>query len=266
MYFEVKMKLHPGYEKRPNDPRFVDCVKTPLSEEEATYYLKTAWKNVLGTEPTVDSLALLWAKSLGETGRWKLLRNNNWGNIKKKPQWKFTSYKAGEILKGKHQMFYPYHPQTHFAAWDTPLEGAEAYIKLISDPKGRYYKAWQEVVGSGDPVKYTLELKKAGYFTAKLEIYTKGMVRLTSEFKKKADRLMAWEPEPELDSETSDVDVELEEDEVQVTIKDEEVEIDLDLDDLEEEVVEDVKQTNAPTIWAMILAFLSRIFLFWQKK
>lgn len=192
------MKLHPGYEERPTDPKFRDCVKTPLTEEEATYYLKTAWKNIFGVYPTVNSLALLWAQSLGETGRWKLLRNNNWGNIKKRDEWNYTSYEAGEVLNGKHEMFYPYHPQTLFAAWDAPLEGAEAYIRFLSERR-RYAKAWAEVM-AGDPVQYCIELKKAGYFTADLDHYTKGVVRLTNEFKSKADRLMAWEPpvpEPE---------------------------------------------------------------------
>lgn len=199
------MKLHPGFEKRPDDPLFVDSVKTPLTEEEATYYLKTAWKNIYGEYPSVKSLALLWAQSLGETGRWKLLRCNNWGNIKRRKKdktLKWTSYEAGENLtiNGKfgHYMFYPYHPQTHFAAWDDPLSGAEYYIRFVSQRK-RYKKAWAQVI-KGDPIAYTKELKKAGYFTADLDHYIKGMVALTNEFKRKADKLMAWEPpqpEPE---------------------------------------------------------------------
>jgi len=190
------MRLHPGYEQRPNDPNFIDCVKTPLTEEEATYYLKTAWKKIYGIYPSINSLALLWAQSCGETGRWKLLRCNNWGNIKRRKNdhtLKWTSYDAGEVLAdGKHHMFYPYHPQTHFAAWENPLDGAEYYIRFLSGRK-RYKKAWIEVM-IGDPITYCAELKKAGYFTADLQHYTKGVVSLTNEFKRKAERLMAWEP------------------------------------------------------------------------
>jgi len=188
------MKLHPGYEKRPDDPKFMDSRKTPLTEEEAAYYLRTAWKNIYGVYPLKNNLALLWAQSLGETGRWKLLRCNNWGNIKRRGDWKWTSYDAGEYINGKHQMFYPYHPQSHFAAWDGPLEGAEAYIRFLSQ-RNRYKKAWVELM-AGDPVAYCRELKKAGYFTDTLEHYTRGVVRLTNEFKRKADKLMAWEPPP----------------------------------------------------------------------
>lgn len=193
------MRLHPGYEKRPDDPRFVDSVVTPLTEAEATYYLRTAWKKIYGVYPSTNALALLWAQSAGETGRWNLLRCNNWGNIKKRDDWKYTSYDAGEVLTingvTKQYMFYPYHPQTFFAAWDTPLEGAEAYIRFLSQRK-RYKKAWVELM-AGDPVAYCRELKAAGYFTADLAHYTRGVTRLTNEFKSKADTLMAWEPEPE---------------------------------------------------------------------
>lgn len=188
--------LHKGYEKRPDDPRFVDCVVTPLTEAEATYYLKKAWEKIYGSYPSKDSLALLWAQSAGETGRWKLLRCNNWGNIKKRDEWKYTSYEAGEVLTiggvTKQYMFYPYHPQTFFAAWDSPLDGAEAYIKFLSQ-RTRYQRAWNELM-AGDPVAYCRELKAAGYFTADLAHYTKGVVRLTDEFKRKAESLMSWEP------------------------------------------------------------------------
>jgi len=190
------MKLHPGYEKRPNDLNFVDNITTPLTEAAATYYLKTAWNRIYGSYPDLNVLALLWAQSAGETGRWKLLRCNNWGNIKKHGDCKYTSYDAGEVLTlngvTKQYIFHPYHPQTFFAAWDTPLDGAEAYIKFLSQ-KTRYKKAWIELM-KGNPVTYCKELKKAGYFTANLNHYTQNVVRLTNEFKRKSKILMKWEP------------------------------------------------------------------------
>ena len=80
------MKLDSKYNKRPDDPNFMDSKNTPLTESEATYYLKNAWKNIYGVYPSIDSLALLWAQSAGETGRWKYLRCNNWGNIKRRKE------------------------------------------------------------------------------------------------------------------------------------------------------------------------------------
>jgi len=193
------MRLDPKYNTRPDDPKFMDAKETPLTEGEATYYLKTAWKNIYGDFPTTNSLALLWAQSCGETGRWKMLRCNNWGNIKKRKNNKtlnWTSYDAGEnmTIAGVfgHYMFYPYHPQTHFVAFDNPLDGADYYIRFLSQRK-RYRRAWAEVM-SGDPVAYSRELKKAGYFTADLDHYTRGVVSLTKEFKRKSDDLLAFAP------------------------------------------------------------------------
>ncbi|MDP2685233.1 MAG: hypothetical protein Q8P20_09450 [bacterium] len=199
------MKLQPGFETRPDDPNFIDVIDTPLTESEATYYLNMAWYNIYGTYPAINSLALLWAQSAGETGRWKFLRCNNWGNIKRikgDADLCWTSYEAGEVINGKHIMFYSYHPQTHFAAWLSPLEGAEYYIRFLSQ-RTRYKKAWNQVI-AGDPVAYCSELKKAGYFTASLSHYTKGVVSLTNEFKRKASVLTAWSP-PEVVMGTAEV-------------------------------------------------------------
>ncbi len=243
------MRLHPGYEDRPADPRFMDSVKTPLTEEEATYYLKEAWKKVYGIYPGTNSLALLWAQSAGETGRWKFLRCNNWGNIKKRDDWRWTSYDAGEVINGKHQMFYPYHPQTHFAAWEDPLDGAEAYIRFLSERK-RYAKAWLEVL-AGDPIAYCKELKKAGYFTADLAHYTKGVVRLTNEFKSKAHKLMVYRPpEPEPAPEPKPEPI---------------LEPEPPLDPEPEPVPSEPAPEPPKGILSALLKILSKIFSFWKK-
>lgn len=233
------MKFHPGYEKKPTDPNFVKCKPTPLSEEEATYYLREAWREVVGSYPSKNSLALLWAQSLGETGRWKSLRNNNWGNIKRRKEiQKWTSYPAGEFLNGEHKMFYPYHPQTHFAAWDTPLEGAKAYIRFLSQ-NPNYSRAWVEVL-AGDPVQYCVELKKAGYFTAPLDHYTKGIISLVKEFKSKYDQLISWkpevpEPEPEPEPEPKEFSTNLPQN-------------------------SSIEKTMKQSLWLTILNFLRKIF------
>lgn len=191
------MKLHPGYEVRPTDPNFMDMEVTPLTEAQATYYLREAWYALYGLYPSLDSLAILWAQTALETGRWKLLRCNNWGNIKKNTRYSkhWTSYDAGEFLNGKHQMFYPYHPQTFFAAWTSAIEGASGYLEFLSKRK-RYSNAWIELI-KGDPVAYCRELKAGGYFTAPLDKYTALVVRLCNEFKKKSDALLSWCPPTE---------------------------------------------------------------------
>lgn len=181
------------YETKPNDPLFIDDVLTPLSESEATYYLREAYKVVLGSYPSIDSLAILWAQTALECARWKSLHFNNWGNIKKLPGIRYTSFKCNEVINGKLQWFYSYHPQTFFAAWESHLDGASAYLSFLAN-RSRYARAWEQIK-AGDAVQYCTELKKAGYFTADLGQYTRGVVSLTNEFKKKSATLLAWKPE-----------------------------------------------------------------------
>ena len=183
--------------------------------------MREAWKEMHGIYPSKNTLAIVWSQVVLETGRNtdrvenSMMRNYNYGNIKKNldysPNW--TSYDAGEFLGGKHQMFYPYHPQTHFAAWKTPLDGALGYLNFLKNRK-RYANAWIELK-AGDAVGYVKELKAGGYFTAPLDQYTKVVVRLTNEFKGKYDKLMAWqppepvipEPEPAPEPEPEPIDI-----------------------------------------------------------
>ena len=180
-----------------------------LSENEAALALRDAWQRYYNNLPNNRQLALLWAQSALETGRWKIIRNNNFGNIKKKhakPNWNikddghlFTMFATGENLwnqklgKSEYHWFEPPDPQTHFRAYRTATDGAEDYIKFVSQRK-RYVKAWQMVL-AGDPEGFSHELKVAGYYTASEALYTKGIVRLTNEFLRKAESLLAWKPE-----------------------------------------------------------------------
>ena len=192
------MKLDPKYNKKPDDPGFLDMEITPLTEEQATYHLREGWYKLYESYPSNNTLAILWAQTALETGRWSMLRNNNWGNIKRRSSIQYwTSYEAGEYLnKGdglKHYMFYPYHPQTHFSAWKTASDGAKGYIEFLLSKK-RYEKAAVELI-AGDPVTYCAELRKGGYFTAPLDHYTSIVVKLFKEFHSKSERLLAWKPE-----------------------------------------------------------------------
>ena len=188
---------------------YTPTIVKKLSEAEATYGLREAWKKIYGNYPNNKQLALLWAQSCLETGRWKVIRNYNFGNIKKKfanPKYKitddghkFTMFATGENLwnnttkKTEWHWFEPPHLQTAFRAYGSLVAGAEDYIRFVSQKK-RYVKAWAEVL-KGDPKAYSHELKVAGYYTAPEELYTKGVVRLTEEFLKKADVLTKYKPE-----------------------------------------------------------------------
>jgi len=207
------------------DKQYIPLQITELSEGEAAVALRNAWKRIYKSYPSNKSLALLWAQSALETGRWSIIRNYNFGNIKKRhanPKYKitddgqlFTMFRCGEIINKKQVMFDPPHIQTHFRAYKTSTDGAEDYIRFVSK-KSRYAKAWQEVI-KGNPEAYSKELSLAGYYTASVSLYTKGVVRLTNEFNKKAKKLLSWKPTKpvEIESEETFTEEELKEVRVQ---------------------------------------------------
>ena len=184
--------LDPIYNIRPTDEMFVDCVATPLSEGQATYCLNLAWIKLFDSAPSINSLAILWSQSCLETGRWKLLRNHNWGNIKKVSGEKYTSYFCSEVLNGINVNFYSYNPQTFFGSWDSALDGAVFYINFVAN-RPRYKKAWV-ALQEGNPTKYVTELKNGGYFTAPLNSYLATVMKLYNEFLSRKEELLAWQP------------------------------------------------------------------------
>jgi len=191
--------------------KLIDDFVKQISEGEAAFSLREGWKSLYNSYPSADSLALLWSQWALETGRGKVIHCYNFGNIKKRyanPKYNITDdghdwcmFRCSEIIKGKEEWFDPPHIQTHFRAYDSSIKGATDYIRFVSQ-RSRYKDAWQQVL-AGSPVGYSHELKKAGYYTASETLYTKGIVRLTNEFKGKYDKLMQWTP-PEIDGTTSE--------------------------------------------------------------
>lgn len=179
-----------------NHPQYIEDKLTHLSEAEAAYGLREAWKELFGSYPPDKTLALLWSQTALETERFKSLRCYNWGNIKKKHSpddgHYFTMYYCSEIINNKEQHFHPPHEQTHFRAYVDVVSGAKDYLSLLSTKK-RYQQTWQ-ALKLGDPVLFVAELKKGGYFTAGLERYTKAVVSLTNEFLRRKNKLLKWDP------------------------------------------------------------------------
>jgi hypothetical protein len=176
------------------DNLLVDAVDTRLSESELTYALKEGWKLNFNQQPNIDSLAILWSQVCLETARGSKCKNFNFGNIKKTKDHKYCMFRCNEVINGKIEWFDPPHPQTHFNAYDNSVLGAQEYINFISK-RERYKLAWEQLL-KGDPVRYCMELKKAGYFTADLVHYTKGVSSLFMEFKKRQEELMSFKPKP----------------------------------------------------------------------
>lgn len=178
---------------------------TTLTEEEAAYALNEAWNNLYGYYPHVDSLSILWAQSALETGRWKIIHCYNFGNIKKTEGHDYCMFRCSEVLNGKNIYFDPPHTQTHFNAYEDATAGATEYLEFISK-RPRYKSAWDQVK-LGNPNKYCAELRLAGYFTADLISYTKGVVSLVNEFKKKYNTFSSLKQNQEIIPIATNVDI-----------------------------------------------------------
>lgn len=170
-----------------DEKKFVEAKKTILSEEEAILALRNAWKEVLGSFPSNETLAIIVAQTALETGRWKSMYNYNWGNVKSLPNdghlW--TMFKCSEIIKGKEIFFEPPHDQTKFKAHLSSKDGAVFHISFLNGKK--YNKALQYAI-KGNVEPYITELCKIGYFTASLSLYLKSMKSLNNEFLQKISK------------------------------------------------------------------------------
>jgi hypothetical protein len=152
--------------------------------------LRSAWIKVLNFEPTINSLAVLFAQITLECGpNLKYCKWYNCGNIKSLPNdgrcW--TAFRCNEIINGVNQYYDPPNPICNFRAFKTPEEGFVDYIQFLAQKKN-YAKAWQEVI-NGNPATYVHQLKAAWYFTATEESYLKGVVSIFNQFIKKYGNL-----------------------------------------------------------------------------
>lgn len=186
---------------------------TPLTFDEASTALAAALRDALGGKPVPrETLALACAKSALETGRWRAIWNNNFGNIKAGEQYagNYCTIELNEVLDGKVVWFSPRgrldrkggtvvaepfndppgHPQTRMRAYANRFDGAISYVNFVAG--GRYAAAFARLL-AGDAAGYVHALKVAGYFTADEATYAKGVVSLQKEF---IGKLAGQNPEP----------------------------------------------------------------------
>jgi hypothetical protein len=181
---------------------YVEPQLTPLTFEDAAQAMRWALTDDATKQaPSDETLALALAKTALETGRWKAIWNDNWGNIKAGDKYvgMYTCIVLNEVLNGKVVWFAPNgqlsagrgtpvvgaplavppgHPQTRMRAYANQYDGALAYVEFVKG--GRYAAAWQKLL-AGDAVGYVHALKVAGYFTADEATYTKAVVALQKE-------------------------------------------------------------------------------------
>lgn len=181
------------------------CRATPVTPEQVFLALGTAWQLLTGSPPDRKVLHILHAQSALETGHWKSVFNYNLGGAKKHGECDWTyfttterlshpvadkliaSSKPGEVtvlkvddkfktvkVSGKQSM-------NCFASWEDLDSAAKDHLALLFR---RFPKAVDQAK-KGDPKGYVRELKRAGYFTASEEEYSKIVESISKSYEKK---------------------------------------------------------------------------------
>lgn len=165
---------------------YVHARLTPMSFEAAAEAMRAALRDALGgADPSRSCLALALAKCALETGRFRSIWNNNWGNIKAGPSYvdMYCCIELNEVLDGKVVWFGPKgrldkrggkviaehcedppgHPQTRMRAYANRFDGAFSYVDFMCSP--RFVPAFERMK-VGDSAGMVHLMKVTRYFTA----------------------------------------------------------------------------------------------------
>lgn len=141
---------------------------TVITPELAAQALSDGYKQVTGSKPTKEILALLVGQSALETGNWKAIHNYNFGNFKAAPgDRNYQYFRCSEIINGQEVFFDPPDPACKFAAYLTADQGAAAYVKGLKN-RSNWWNGLQTGTVSGFIDGLTTAPK---YFTASPSLY-----------------------------------------------------------------------------------------------
>jgi flagellum-specific peptidoglycan hydrolase FlgJ len=146
--------------------------KTPVSQEEATTYIDSAFQRVFGGKPTPKQLAILVAQSAFETGWWKDMYNYNYGNIKGYGPSGLTTRLPTTEGYGKTKISIV----DGFRAYADAFEGVDDYLELLRD---KYPKA-SECMKKEDVDGFVRELQ-GHYFTGSPSAYKSAVNKIVKQ-------------------------------------------------------------------------------------
>lgn len=175
--------------------------KTVVTRQDMANAIFWAWHRYFGDYPSKATVQVLMAQWALETGEGKSMHNFNVGNVKSREGdgydytyfscWERLSKTRAEAMQAaspgtvkitKYEpnkavckvWFYPKHPACRFRAFKTLEEGLINHLAILSNHKS-FKKAWPAVRG-GDPRRFAELLKQAGYYTATVQSYLKGVM------------------------------------------------------------------------------------------
>lgn len=160
----------------------VPKTNTPVSDAQMAQAIINVWRRMFGTAPSKEQVYMIMAQNAIETGgKRESMHNYNVGNIIVGStdhdyflggDWMYTD-KSETKKKNITQKF---------RAYNSLEDGVEDYLKVLSGMK-RYAPAWQHIMHP-DIQAYSKALHDAGYYGAKEEVYTKGLMAQFGRFNK----------------------------------------------------------------------------------
>lgn len=155
---------------------------TPMTADEASKALSTAYKSVTGSLPNAKVLGLLVGQWATETGNGKYIHNYNFGNVKHTSgDSYYQQFSGSEVIDGQNIV-----SVMDFAAHLTPEDGAVAFIKQL-----KKRPQWWAGLQTGDPKKYVDGLVAVAgqhYFTADVGLYLKALLNRIAAYQTEINR------------------------------------------------------------------------------
>jgi hypothetical protein len=144
----------------------INPTPTPISKEQASSALGSAWQNLFGTPIKSRQLAILIAHWAVETAWGNKMIQYNFGNLKgTSPAGLTTAYTTSEGYGSSKEK-----TDRHFRAYDNINEGAQDYLSLL---KEKYPRATQ-CIKDGDVEGFVDQLSGV-YFTGDPKRYKSNM-------------------------------------------------------------------------------------------
>jgi hypothetical protein len=162
---------------------FIPHAITPITPAAFASALVAGWRTFFGGDAPRQAIVLLMAQSAHETAEWKFVHNFNIGNVKaiEGDGYDWTMFRCREKDKdGKDVWLDPPDPGTRFRAFRTLTEGAIDHLAFLYG-RERYARVWAELK-SGNPLKFAIALRVAGYYTDPVKVYAGGLERYARKF------------------------------------------------------------------------------------
>jgi hypothetical protein len=149
---------------------------TPMAEGDAAAHLARAWRSVLGTHPSEQTVAVLWAQWAHETARGRRMHAYNFAGIKGRGPsgasvvvWTREGSTSSDLVRRT------------FRAYRAPSEGARDYVRLLAD---RYPSALR-AARDGNALSFVSALDQGGYFTGDTRAYLRAVSSLSVECRRR---------------------------------------------------------------------------------